>query len=112
MMKDSITLFHASAGAGKTYQLSLNYLFLLKQFCQSNPEALKKILAITYTNKAAYEMKERIITFLKEIALQTDRGKVLSEKTGIDPSYAEFLLENLFLYYDYFEVRTIDSFLF
>ncbi|MGC8872814.1 MAG: hypothetical protein ACP5QC_08180, partial [Caldimicrobium sp.] len=26
--------------------------------------------------------------------------------------YAEFLLENLFLYYDYFEVRTIDSFLF
>ncbi|MGC9140797.1 MAG: UvrD-helicase domain-containing protein [Caldimicrobium sp.] len=112
MMKDSITLFHASAGAGKTYQLSLNYLFLLKQFCQSNPEALKKILAITYTNKAAYEMKERIISFLKEIALQTDRGKVLSEKTGIDPSYAEFLLENLFLYYDYFEVRTIDSFLF
>ncbi len=108
-----ITLFHASAGSGKTYQLSLKYLTLLKHYSLgTEPEALRKILAITFTNKAAYEMKERIISFLKEIALETEKGKDLSEKTGISPKEAEALLESIFLNYDYLEVKTIDSFLF
>ncbi len=107
-----VILFHASAGSGKTYQLSLNYLTLLNYYSRKDPEALKKILAITFTNKAAYEMKERILSFLKEIALETEKGKDLAEKTGITPAQAKSLLENLFLNYDYLEVRTIDSFLF
>lgn len=108
-----ITLFHASAGSGKTYQLSLKYLTLVKHYSSPNDqEALRKILAITFTNKAAYEMKERIISFLKEIALETEKGKDLSKNTGIGPNEAETLLENIFLNYDYLEVKTIDSFLF
>ncbi len=107
-----VTLFYASAGSGKTFQLSLTYLTLLKHYVSlENQEALRKILAITFTNKAAYEMKERIISFLKEIALETEKGKALAEKTGISPAEAEAFLELIFLNYDYLEVKTIDSFL-
>jgi len=108
----SIFLYQASAGSGKTYQLSLNYLKLLKKLSLELPSSLKSILAITFTNKAAYEMKERVIYFLKEIAKQSEEGKRLSEETELTPEEADLLLENLFLYYDYLEIRTIDSFLF
>lgn len=104
-------LFQASAGSGKTYQLSLYYLKLLKEISSQNSEALRQILATTFTNKAVYEMKERIIAFLKEIALQTPKGKRLSEETELTPEEAEKFLEDLFLNYDYLEIKTIDRFL-
>lgn len=56
-------------------------------------------------------MKERIIKFLKLIALESEEGKRLSELTGITPKRAEEILEEIFLHYDYLEIKTIDSFL-
>ncbi len=110
-MSSNLILYQASAGSGKTYQLSLSYLRLLKRFSLPKREALKGILAITFTNKAVYEMKERIISFLKEIALQTEKGLSLSKESGLTPEEAEEFLEEIFLHYDYLEIRTIDSFL-
>ncbi|MEO0288885.1 MAG: UvrD-helicase domain-containing protein [candidate division WOR-3 bacterium] len=58
------TLIKASAGSGKTYQIAKEYI----EFILKNPYEIKNILAITFTNKAAFEMKERILEFLKGLA--------------------------------------------
>ncbi len=110
-MSANIIIYNASAGSGKTYQLALNYLKLLNQLQKEGNLNLKNLLAITFTNKASFEMKERIISFLKEIFKQTEKGRILSEETGISPEVAEFLLEEILLKYDSFQVKTIDSFL-
>jgi ATP-dependent exoDNAse (exonuclease V) beta subunit len=49
----SIKVLEASAGSGKTYQLSMFYVKLALE----NPNNFKKILAITFTNAAVNEMK-------------------------------------------------------
>ncbi|MCS7250459.1 MAG: UvrD-helicase domain-containing protein [candidate division WOR-3 bacterium] len=54
-------LILAPAGSGKTKRLAENYLELLKKGVP-----IEKILAITFTEKAAYEMKERIFKMAKE----------------------------------------------
>ncbi|MBW1975982.1 MAG: UvrD-helicase domain-containing protein [Deltaproteobacteria bacterium] len=102
----------ASAGAGKTYQLSVRYLNLLKKLGRPSPENLRRIVAITFTNKAAAEMKERILRFLKEIALGTETGQELSKKTGLSKENASKWIETIILHYSDFHVRTIDSLLF
>ncbi len=63
MNNKPIKLFSASAGAGKTYTLTIEYLKLaLKEV--ENRGYFRRILAVTFTNKAAEEMKRRIIEFL------------------------------------------------
>lgn len=111
-MEPEIIAIRASAGSGKTYELSLRYLRLLKKLNYPSPVNLRKIIAITFTNKAAWEMKERIILFLKEIALSTQSGQKLSRKTHLTPEQARKWLENIILNYSDFYVRTIDSLLF
>ena len=51
----------ASAGSGKTFRLANRYISLL------NTDNPVNIIAITFTNKAANEMKERIIKFLSSL---------------------------------------------
>jgi ATP-dependent exoDNAse (exonuclease V) beta subunit len=50
-------IYKSSAGSGKTYALVKEYLKLVL----SNPENFRHTLAITFTNKAAEEMKSIII---------------------------------------------------
>ena len=51
-----LTVYKASAGSGKTFRLAVEYIKLLIK----NPEyAHRTILAVTFTNKAAKEMKDR-----------------------------------------------------
>ncbi len=59
-------VLHSSAGAGKTHALVKHYL----GHCLSsgNPAAYRRVLALTFTNKAAGEMKERVILYLEELA--------------------------------------------
>ena len=58
-MKDFLAL-KASAGSGKTFALSVRYIALVLR-----GENINEIIALTFTKKAANEMKERIIaTFL------------------------------------------------
>ncbi|MEY2793612.1 MAG: hypothetical protein RJA76_1604, partial [Bacteroidota bacterium] len=67
MNNKPIKLFSASAGAGKTYTLTLEYIKLALQEVESRGY-FRRILAVTFTNKAAEEMKKRIIDFLYLIA--------------------------------------------
>ena len=66
MNTSSFYIYNASAGSGKTFSLVKNYLKVLLQSKQHEP--YKNILAITFTNKAVAEMKDRIIEALKEFS--------------------------------------------
>ena len=64
--QSAFTIISAAAGSGKTYTLVLQYLTdLLKT---PLPERFKEMLAITFTNKAVYEMKHRIVSTLAQLA--------------------------------------------
>ncbi|HMP91914.1 MAG TPA: UvrD-helicase domain-containing protein, partial [Phnomibacter sp.] len=60
----SLHIYKASAGSGKTFLLTLEYLKLLLE----QPQKFKQILAVTFTNKATAEMKERILEALEALA--------------------------------------------
>jgi ATP-dependent helicase/nuclease subunit A len=103
-----IHCLRASAGAGKTYQLTIRFLSLLAKE-EPSPNALGQIMAITFTNRAAAEMKERIIRALKQITLKTADGPRLSRETGLKPLKAEAWLDIILAHFSDFHVRTIDS---
>ena len=75
MNTTAFTIFDASAGSGKTYTLTKEYLKIL--LLASNDDAYKKILAITFTNKAVNEMKARIVTSLYEFSSDTTSEKAM-----------------------------------
>ena len=72
-------------------------------------EVLRQIVAITFTNRAAAEMKERIILALKQMALGEADGERLSLETGLRPSDAAAWLDTILAHFSDFHVRTIDS---
>ena len=108
-------VLEASAGSGKTHNLAKRYISLLLNFDLSkiNPP-LNNILALTFTNKATIEMKERIVKYLKKISLGQDVKDVLTAvnlpKTKIS-SNANIVVNNIINNFDHFNVRTIDSFI-
>ncbi|MEO8590855.1 MAG: UvrD-helicase domain-containing protein [Flavobacteriales bacterium] len=59
------TVLHSSAGAGKTHALVKHYL----EHCLATDDvaAYRQVLALTFTNKAAGEMKERVISYLEKL---------------------------------------------
>ncbi|HVP57563.1 MAG TPA: UvrD-helicase domain-containing protein [bacterium] len=103
-----ILAVRASAGAGKTYQLTIRFLELLKRVHPS-PQDLRQIVAITFTNRAAAEMKDRVILALKHLALGTKEGKRLAAETGLAPAEARAWLDIILEHFGDFQVRTIDS---
>ncbi|MCC2546342.1 UvrD-helicase domain-containing protein [Hymenobacter sp. BT175] len=69
-MPATFRVYSSSAGSGKTYQLTKEYLKLA--LGSDDPAYFKSILAITFTNDAAGEMKERIIGALRRFAYETE----------------------------------------
>jgi ATP-dependent exoDNAse (exonuclease V) beta subunit len=65
----------ASAGSGKTYRLALRYIALL--VLGADPE---RMIALTFTRKAAAEFTERIITRLAEAANDHAKADKLAEE--------------------------------
>jgi ATP-dependent exoDNAse (exonuclease V) beta subunit len=110
MKQHQIIFVQASAGAGKTYNLAKRYIELLFKCNHIN---IKNIIALTFTNKAAKEMKYRIIKYLKQSILCKNTGTLFKEfnltKKEIIIKSSE-LLENIFEFYDNFNISTIDSF--
>lgn len=59
-------VYSSSAGSGKTYTLTKEYL---KLALHSNSDTyFRQILAVTFTNAAANEMKERILSMLRQFS--------------------------------------------
>jgi len=107
---------NASAGSGKTYLLAMRFAqFLLSQRLPRG--RVFNLLAITFTNDAALEMKRRILRLFKEAALNPSLTcphelAALTSCTPQDLSQrAKEILNELFEHYDLWQVRTIDSFL-
>ena len=63
---NTLTIYKASAGSGKTFTLTAEYIKLLIK----DPECYRNILAVTFTNKATEEMKMRILSMLYGLSKQ------------------------------------------
>jgi len=111
-----VLIIDASAGSGKTETLAKRYVQFLLSFNIKHND-LTNILAITFTNNAAREMKERIMKWLKVCALGFDvrEQKEVSELVSITPDdlakRAENVIEAIIDRYSDFHIRTIDSFM-
>ena len=107
-------VYNASAGSGKTFTLVKEYLKVLLQ--SEDIFRFQKILAITFTNKAAGEMKERVLENLNAIAEgeTTDILQLVLQETSIDRAVAqersEKILDAILQNYSAFSITTIDSF--
>lgn len=110
-----LNVYKASAGSGKTFALTLGYMVLLFK----TPDAFRHILAVTFTNKAAGEMKKRILDRLHRLsrlgkADQSDDLDLLAVATGMDRQSiidkSGILLKTILNNYSRFSVGTIDKF--
>ncbi|MBE2217444.1 MAG: UvrD-helicase domain-containing protein [Ignavibacteria bacterium] len=107
---NNFLIYRSSAGSGKTFTLVKEYLKLVL----ANPECYRNILAVTFTNKSAEEMKTRIVSSLAELS-KGGAGKLhdLLKSEGVKTDIkqnAELVLKNILHNYSYFAVSTIDSF--
>lgn len=119
----SIKLFSASAGSGKTFTLTLEYIKLALRE-EDRRGYFRRILAVTFTIKAAEEMRTRIIEFLYAISnpqskhdheilelIYLDFQKEGISLTRIDISRRAYVaLQQILQDYGLFSVMTIDSF--
>jgi ATP-dependent exoDNAse (exonuclease V) beta subunit len=111
-------IYNASAGSGKTYTLVKEYL--KKIVASSSVSGYKNLLAITFTNKAVAEMKQRIvsalITFSEEKAVENPNDMMLAIAEETETPIASIqkkaknILKHLLHHYASFSVETIDRF--
>lgn len=107
-----LTIYKASAGSGKTFKLTEEYLHLLFKY----PENYRRILAVTFTNKATAEMKNRILSELNKLAKGIDSGYLQGLKSKFKLSESEIkykanqILSLLLHDFSKFSVSTIDKF--
>lgn len=120
----SFTVYKSSAGSGKTFTLVKEYLKLALSDPNDPPVKYRRILAITFTNKAAAEMKERVLKALTELAGDEEKmsagGRTLHSILLNDPALnlsadvirkrAARVLESILHNYSDFAIGTIDSF--
>jgi ATP-dependent exoDNAse (exonuclease V) beta subunit len=112
------TIYNASAGSGKTYTLVKEYLKLL--FQSDNLFHFQKILAITFTNKAVAEMKDRIIDTLTKFSdvsilkASDSMFETICVEIDMKPEAlqkkSETLLQTIIYNYAAFDISTIDGF--
>lgn len=107
----SLTIYRSSAGSGKTYTLAKEYLKLALR----SKDYYQKILAVTFTNRAAEEMKERVLKFLIAIS-KGDHELIPVFSTELNKSEDQIILAakesltHLLHHYGYFNITTIDTF--
>lgn len=129
MTAKNFTVYKSSAGSGKTFTLVKEYLALALTDTHNPPQAYRHILAITFTKKAAAEMKERISKALKELS-EEDYSKLsggtrtllnaLKEHVRLNSGQpledaiirkrAQHILTAILHNYSDFAIGTIDSF--
>ncbi len=114
----SYQIYDASAGSGKTFTLVKEYLKLI--LADDSRQEFRKILAITFTNKAVNEMKQRILKSLSlfasnpekaskdQLFLQISKELNLSQPTL--SSRSGRVLREILHNYAFFDISTIDKF--
>lgn len=118
-MDGNLIVYRASAGTGKTFTLAAEYIAMLL----SDDHMYRHILAVTFTNKAKEEMKERILQYLYDLSprgrmAETDgfARKVCGHALLAGTPWSEvrrraaLALSEIVHDYDRFRVETIDSF--
>src|SRR5437868_6060402 len=117
-MSNNFVVYKSSAGSGKTYTLVREYLKLALADPHRLNKAFRQILAVTFTNKAAAEMKERILKALRDISngektpLSADlQDELKISETDLQARCEELHAALLHQYAD-FSVCTIDSFVY
>ncbi|MBR1774785.1 MAG: UvrD-helicase domain-containing protein [Bacteroidales bacterium] len=133
-MQTNFKIYDASAGSGKTFNLASNYIVTAMK------SGFENILAVTFTNAAAKEMKDRIIDVLQNLSVGATDGETAGYKENIIRLYnnisakdwekyskkwrEEFIVKNekviqqkanevlkqILHHYSFFNVSTIDSF--
>lgn len=117
-MKSNFQIYHSSAGSGKTYTLSLSFIALALQgnnFGYNN--YYRRILAVTFTNKAATEMKERVLKYLNALSLKKDVDGILKwllDNTQLDKdeifNRSKDVHQHILHNYSDLAISTIDKF--
>tara|TARA_B100001179_G_scaffold211346_1_gene178532 strand:+ start:2086 stop:5220 length:3135 start_codon:yes stop_codon:yes gene_type:complete len=118
MKKAPFTIYDAAAGSGKTFTLVKAYL----EMVLATPETdyYRYLLAITFTNKAVAEMKNRIVWTLVDFGnaekhqdpspMFTEIATTLSISSETLQQRSRALLKHLLHHYALFSVETIDHF--
>lgn len=107
-----LKIYKASAGSGKTFRLALEYL----KIALANEWNYKNILAVTFTNKATTEMKERVIEELYVLAKEQSSAYLPILMDEMKLSAVEIAdragksLKRILHDYSRFSISTIDSF--
>jgi len=114
----NLQIYNASAGSGKTFTLVSEYLKILLK--SDDLYSFQHILAITFTNKAAAEMKLRVLDSLHEFSneniINEDNSlfKKIQSELNIDPiiiqKKSKKIIQNILNNYSAFNITTIDSF--
>lgn len=112
-----LLVYKASAGSGKTFTLAVEYI----KHLILNPRAYRQILAVTFTNKATAEMKERILQQLYGIWVSDPASEPYLNRIREDLQWKNLSEDDIrlaagtalqYMLHDYsrFRVETIDSF--
>ncbi|MFJ1329275.1 UvrD-helicase domain-containing protein [Capnocytophaga canimorsus] len=115
---ESYVIYNASAGSGKTYGLVKAYLKIVLN--SKNPDTFRSLLAITFTNKAVFEMKNRIIEMLmlfsdeKSLTQPHSMFTELEKELKMAPVELQMrsqrVLTHILHNYAAFSINTIDGF--
>ena len=113
-MTEKFQIINASAGSGKTFSLATNIIIKL---LTADEDSYKKVLALTFTNNSANEMKRRILTELKQISIDPDKSLVfkssnLSKLLALNTvkGKAKRVLNKILHNFSFFQISTIDKF--
>jgi ATP-dependent helicase/nuclease subunit A len=112
-LSKTFTIYRSSAGSGKTRTLAKEYLKLALRL---RSHYFKHILAVTFTNKATQEMKDRILAYLDEFANGKggDLASELKAEMSLDDltfqQYAQEAQSAILHEYSHFAISTIDAF--
>ena len=118
MSEKYLSVYKASAGAGKTYNLVYRYVRLLFE-AEETGTAHSRILAVTFTNKSTAEMKERVVRALYEMSEGRHENYINDIMRDVPGRYASAeavakrarrLLMQLLFNYSVFNIKTIDAF--